>query len=227
MNLKFHRFAAFILLSSSTSALFAGDALRGISKKLISDIQSRTPVLLGVWNFPYARNRVSTGSHLVSERLVTYLVQDGARVIERRLLEKILEERKLRETGLLTPDMIKDVGGILGVDAIVTGVLNDLSETSTEVMARVIKVQTGEILAAATAIIDRLWLDPPRLPRAAQPRSAMPLVLPPVSSQEAESVGRIQDDVLRLPAKRQHYYPVTIPFVIPAPAKAMKGSVSP
>ncbi len=206
---------------------WATDNLRTVSKKLMTGI-GRTNTTIAVLNFPYSRNRSSTGSHLVSERLVTYMVQDGARVVERRLLRKILEERKLWQTGLVDVSTLKSVGTILGVDAIVTGTLTDLSDLSTEVLARVIKIETGEILAAASAIVDRIWLDTPKLPRVAQPRSAVPVALPPLERNETrEPAPSLNSNTLSLGPRRrnrrEHYFPAPVPFVLPTATKTALG----
>ncbi len=176
---------------------------------------------LAVLNFPYSRNRSSTGSHLVSERLVTYLAQHGASVVERRLLGKLLEERKLWETGLMSADAMKNVGGILSVDAVVTGFLTDISETATQVLVRVVQVDTGEIISSASETIDRIWSDAPRLPVSVQPRSAVPVAFVPMPSYAPQTTGASAGKVTilqqagRSKARHRRYYPAAIPVLMP------------
>ncbi|MEI8191112.1 MAG: FlgO family outer membrane protein, partial [candidate division NC10 bacterium] len=52
-----------------------------------------------------------------------------------------------------------ELGRILGVAAVVTGTLNDLPDGLTEVNARVIETQTGKVLSAGKAEIERTWRD--------------------------------------------------------------------
>lgn len=200
----------------ASTVVHAGDALKTISRKLADASKKQPKLSMAVMDFPYSRNRFSTGSQLVSERLVTYLVQDGAIVVERRLLEKIFEERRLWETGLTNPAIVKNVGNILGVDAIVTGLLSDVTESTTEVLARLIKVDTGEILAAATVVMRRLWADLPRLPRAAQPRSAVPMTSLPLDPSE-QSISSVEkkDPLEHTPGTRRRYFPAPVPGLIP------------
>ena len=154
------------------------EAVRVLSKKLNKHIKKDRDMKLAVLNFTYPRGRTSTGSILVSERLITYFVQDGAIVIERRHLEKLLEEKRLSQTGLLRSDATDKIGKILGVDAVAVGTLQDLSSDATEVLARIIRVDTGEILSAASIVMDRMWPDKPRIPRVAQMRSPVPMTAP-------------------------------------------------
>jgi TolB-like protein len=87
---------------------------------------------------------------IVAEWLITGLVETGRfDVIERRLLEKILEEQKLGVTGAIDPDSAAQLGKILGVRTIVSGTLTSL-EGITEINARLINVDTASIVAAET-----------------------------------------------------------------------------
>lgn len=85
---------------------------------------------------------------IVSEWLITGLVETGRfDVIERRLLEKILEEQKLGVTGAIDPNSAAQLGKILGVKTIVSGTLTSL-EGIVEINARLINVDTASIVAA-------------------------------------------------------------------------------
>jgi len=50
-----------------------------------------------------------------------HLIQKGYSVIERARLESILKEQKLGASGLFSPATAKDIGGVLGVDALILG----------------------------------------------------------------------------------------------------------
>ncbi len=85
---------------------------------------------------------------IVAEWLITGLVETGRfDVIERRLLEKILEEQKLGVTGAIDPTSAAQLGKILGVKTIVSGTLTNL-EGMSEINARLINVDTASIVAA-------------------------------------------------------------------------------
>jgi TolB-like protein len=85
---------------------------------------------------------------IVAEWLITGLVETGRfDVIERRLLEKLLEEQKLGVTGAIDPTSAAQLGKILGVKTIVSGTVTSL-EGYTEINARLINVDTASIVAA-------------------------------------------------------------------------------
>ena len=214
------RLMTFVLALILFCSLSHAEDMKPLAKKLLDGIKEKQKVTCAVLNFPYTQNRSSTGSHLVSERLVTYMVQEGGTVVERRLLGKILEERKLWETGLMGNDINKQVGRLVGADAVVTGILTDLTDTTTEVFARIVKIDTGEIISAASALIDRIWKDPARLPRMAQPRSAVPGMLP---------VNSLADNMPKtfLPqsGQRKHYRPAPVPILLPTTPSSSGGSV--
>src|SRR4029450_6854095 len=113
----------------------------------------------------------------ISDLLVTYLVKDGSySVIERKALDKILAEQNFSNSDRADPNSAAKIGKLLGVDAIITGSItqvgNDTKNTGAggggagrgkrglgkfsqkeskaivEMGARLINVDTGEILAA-------------------------------------------------------------------------------
>jgi TolB-like protein len=85
---------------------------------------------------------------IVSEWLITGLVETGRfEVIERRLLEKLLEEHRLGMTGIAEPESVAQLGKILGVKVIVSGTILSF-DNIVEINARLINVETGSIIAA-------------------------------------------------------------------------------
>lgn len=89
----------------------------------------------------------------VAEELITGLVQIGSfDVVERQLLDKLLSEQKIEQTGAIDPATAKKVGRILGVDAIVTGSITDLT-TFMAINCRLIDTSTGAVFGAAHVTI--------------------------------------------------------------------------
>jgi TolB-like protein len=157
----------FPVLSLLLCAALAGpahcaDPLKKLSEKLGKGVEGRENKKVAVLGFPYPDGASSSGSTIVQERLTTFLVEGGSlEVIERNLIKKILEEKKLEQTGIIDPATTRELGRVLGVGAVVTGTLNDLPKGMTEVNARIIDSETGRILAAAQAEVERTWKDPP------------------------------------------------------------------
>ena len=108
---------------------------------------------IAVVEFSDLSGGVTDFGRLLSEELITKMFATGKyKVIERLLLNKAIEEHKLQLQGLVDPKSAKELGKILGVDAIVSGTIADLGD-SLRVNARVISTETGEVLSVAAATI--------------------------------------------------------------------------
>ena len=104
--------------------------------------------------------RSRQGGMILAERLVSRLAAEaGIEVVERTLLEKVLEEQKLGASGALDQEEAKEVGRILGVDALVTGTYLPLSKDRLEVHARLIDAESARILGVAMAKVNKEWED--------------------------------------------------------------------
>ena len=126
---------------------------------------------IAILTFDYIDGRSSTGGRVVSEKLTNRFVELGdMTVIERGMVEKVMKELEFQNTGSVDPEKAKKLGKGLGVEAIVTGTLQDESYGNVEINARVIKTETYEIIAAATIKVKKTWSDaPPPQPAAAAP----------------------------------------------------------
>ncbi|MBN2041700.1 MAG: hypothetical protein JW864_16810 [Spirochaetes bacterium] len=90
------------------------------------------------------------------------------RLIERKRLNALLREHKLKMSGLVDPEKSAEIGKLLGIDAVLVGNLAavnytsdkskaGIAETVTEyieiiINARIVSVQTGEILASGKSL---------------------------------------------------------------------------
>ncbi len=88
---------------------------------------------------------------IVAEWLITAFVNEGRfEVIERRLLEQILEEQQMSQSGLVDQDTASAIGKLLGVKVIISGSVSKL-QNFMEVNARIVDVETGSIITAESA----------------------------------------------------------------------------
>jgi TolB-like protein len=151
---------AVMLVGVATVTADEYDAMAKIVTKGAKEMHIKKVAVLP---FPYHDGATSSGSTIISERLTTRIVKkNGVQVIERSLLDKVYGEMKLEKTGAVDPDTIKQLGKILGVDAVVTGTLIDLTEGKTEVNARLITVETGEVIVACEEKVEKNWPDSPQ-----------------------------------------------------------------
>ena len=87
-----------------------------------------------------------------SEVLTTSFVNsDAFNIIEREHIEKVVKELQLTQSGIIDPSSAKQIGKMVGADAILTGSVikfgNDM-----RVDARIIEVESGIILTAEKAM---------------------------------------------------------------------------
>jgi TolB-like protein len=91
----------------------------------------------------------TTGGEKLAEELTTALVTHCVKTVERTLLEKALGELELQQEGLFDEAIARNVGKQLGAYAIMTGRVVQTGRVI-DVHVRLIKVDTGEILLAAS-----------------------------------------------------------------------------
>lgn len=95
----------------------------------------------------------------ISEKLMTQVVRVGkVQAIERSLLRNLMEEHHLAQTGMINPAMLKKIGKLFSVEAIVTGSFVTIGREAV-VNARLINIETGVIIAATEREVDRDWFD--------------------------------------------------------------------
>ena len=85
---------------------------------------------------------------IVAEWFITALVKAGRfEVIERGLIQKLLEEQKLSMSGIVDETTATKIGKFLGVKTIISGSVMKLQNVI-EINARIIDVETASIIAA-------------------------------------------------------------------------------
>jgi len=90
---------------------------------------------------------------LISEEVTTSLFNVGGLVVvERSLLEGVLNELTFQLQDLVDPTTAQSVGALLGVDAILVGSYADMADT-VRVNARIVSVESGTVVAAAAASV--------------------------------------------------------------------------
>jgi TolB-like protein len=124
-----------------------------LSRQITAKISAKQKTTIAVVEFADLEGHVTNFGRFLAEELITHLHEtDKFKVIERQLLNKIIVEQKLSLTGIVDPASAKKLGRLLGVDAIVSGSVSDLSK-SLRINARLISAETGEIFAVASTEI--------------------------------------------------------------------------
>jgi TolB-like protein len=149
-----------LLLCLSLTPPSAARAQDGLNKRvdelgqqIAAKMTAKQKTTVAVVEFTDLQGNTTDFGRFLAEELITRLMEtEKFRVIERQLLNKIIAEQKLSLTGVIDPASAKQLGKILGVEAIVSGTVTNLSQ-SLKVNARLISTETGEIFSVASAEI--------------------------------------------------------------------------
>ena len=117
-----------------------------------------------------------------AENVTTELVRNDVRVVERTLLSKILGELALQNSRGFDTAVAQKVGKQLGAFVVLTGTIVQ-KRKGYVAQLRLIKVETGEILFAATHRMPDIT-SKPQVVKSVQP----PIVMPPAKPQERRPV---------------------------------------
>lgn len=134
---------------------------RQIASELLKNCEGRDKAI-AVAGFSYSDKRDSKDGSVIAERLTTELVKvKKFKIIEREEIEKVFTELKLQESGAVGADSIKSAGKMLGVDWMILGTLTELEGRQIEINARLVAVESGEIMNAFNAVVKKDWRDKP------------------------------------------------------------------
>lgn len=124
-----------------------------ISAQITRQMTDYQKMKIAVVPFSNLQDSVTDIGRFISEELTTRLLRTGKfRVIERKLIHKVIEEHKLQLEGFIDPDTATELGKLLAVDAIVSGTITDLGQRL-RINARLIETETGEGFASAATDI--------------------------------------------------------------------------
>ena len=141
-----------ILVFASTAAVAQAtlsQQLDDLNRQIATKVTAKNKTTIAVVEFADLDGHVTNFGRFLSEELITRLYETQKfKVIERQLLNQVIKEQKLTLSGIVDPGSAKQLGRVLGVDAIVSGSISDLTKT-VRVNARLISTETGEIFAVA------------------------------------------------------------------------------
>ncbi len=144
-----------VLLSPSMAQAqkILSEGIKDLATQIATNVAKEQKHKIAVLPFRELDGRATVLGTYISEELVTDLFTiGGLDIVERSMLDKLLGEAKLGETGVIDPETATKVGKIAGVDAIVTGTITDL-QSYVALNCRLIDTRTGRIFGAAQAKI--------------------------------------------------------------------------
>ena len=159
MKIKMTGTGLLLTLIAAYAPICGATGFKDMAKELSRAAKSAGIERIAVLPFvPADGSNVKDGWNL-SEKLITQVVRAGkVQVVERSLLRNLMEEHHLAQTGMLNPAMLKKIGQVTSVEAIITGSFVTSSREFV-VNARLINVETGVIIAAVEHEEDRDWLN--------------------------------------------------------------------
>ncbi len=152
-------FTGLILFTLSARA-YAEDGYSKLARAITEAGVSVHGKKIAIIPFSYADGRaaVKDGS-IISERLTIRMINmHKFEIIERSVLDKVMNELKLQASGTIDASSAKQLGKVLGVEAIVTGTLVEMQAGSIEVNARLIKTETAQAIGAAQMMLTKDWI---------------------------------------------------------------------
>lgn len=150
--------AALLAALAFASPARASEDIKDLAKAVTVAAAARGVKRVAVVPFTAPRGAGSFSGAIVSERLVIQILARGELdLVERRFLDKVLEEQRLGVFGIMDQDTVKTLGKVLGVDAILTGTIVELKGERVEINARLIQTETAQVLAADTVRVAKDW----------------------------------------------------------------------
>jgi len=130
------------------------NSLSDLTTQITNSISEDGKKKIAVIEFSDLEGNVTQFGKYLAEELITRLFRTKKfEVVERQLLNKIISEQKLSITGMIDPKSAKELGRILGVDAIVSGTITEF-DADLKVNSRIISTETGKVFGvAATNIV--------------------------------------------------------------------------
>ncbi len=127
--------------------------LNNLTEQIVTSLSQTKKSKIAVIEFANLQGQVTQFGRYLAEELITRLyLTNQFEVIERQLLNKVLQEHQLNMSGIIDASSAKELGRILGVDAIASGSVTDLGP-DVKVNARLISTETGKIFSVASVTI--------------------------------------------------------------------------
>ncbi len=144
-----------VLFASNAWAVELKEGVEQLATQLSKNTPDQKQLRVAVTDFPDLQGVTSDLGRYIAERLTTRLSQNPRfSVIERRRLGQVLGELKFSMSDLVDPNKAKQLGKMLGVEALVVGSVSDLGN-QVDVDARIIEVETSRMLPGASTTISK------------------------------------------------------------------------
>ncbi len=128
---------------------------QNLADQIVAGLRNQQASQIAVVQFQNLDGSVSEFGGFIAEEMITRLYQTGNfRVVEREMLNKVMAEHELATSGLVDESTAKELGKLLGVDAIATGTITNLG-AEVRVNSRLIATETGSVFSAAAVTLPK------------------------------------------------------------------------
>ncbi len=140
---------------SEVTIISLSTQLDKLTDQIMGSLDQNQKNKIAIMEFVDMQGNVSNLGKYISEELTTRLYRTGKfEVIERQLLDKIIQEQKISLSGIVDESSAAELGRILGVDAIASGTVTNLG-TTVKVNARLISAESGKLFSVASTEIPK------------------------------------------------------------------------
>lgn len=166
LNLSLHKtvMAALLLTCAIQSRPVLAASLDSIAHKAAKMARKKNFKRITVLQFTYPGGKSSPASLIIQEQLAALLSkEEDIQVVDSSVLAI-----KLNRDNPQLPDILsipEDETDALGIDAVLTGILNDISKTKVQVTAKLVATGSGIVVYAREDKIKRTWADSAITPR--------------------------------------------------------------
>ncbi len=130
-------------------------ALGELVDQIVLSLSQNQKSKIAVIEFSDIQGEITNLGKYLAEELTTRLYRTGKfEVVERQLLNKVIQEQQLGLTGYIDDNTAVSLGQILGVDAIASGSITDLG-VYVKVNARLISSDSGKVFSVASVKIPK------------------------------------------------------------------------
>jgi TolB-like protein len=133
--------------------LLLDEGLSKLASEIGAKMELDNRMDVAVVDFLYLDGHMDNLCKYAAEEITTKLTQTKKfKIIERRLLEKVLAEQKIASNDMMNPESAKNLGKLLGVRALVTGSIADRG-SSLRFNSRLLAADTGEVFDAVSMTV--------------------------------------------------------------------------
>lgn len=129
--------------------------INDLAHQFINSLSEQRLSTLAILDFVTLDGKLTTLGKYINEELTVKIFNARKfNVVERGLLDKVLNEWDLNNSGIISEETAIRIGQTLGVEAIAIGTIADLGD-SVKINARIIMVESASLIAVASGFLNK------------------------------------------------------------------------